>query len=305
MRKKLRRTGTRRYFRRSKTADAEAVEAEKKKEAEEKEFKDPTKFAAKKSKAAAKTGKQATQWGIMQASGIADEEIPSFADSMHWLEYFPPLAKRDVALLGCQVDWRRSFITTDVNPFYDSFVRWQFNTLKKLGKIVKAKRYAVYSPIDKQPCADHDRASGEGVGPQEYLLIKMHVLEENFETLECLKPLKGKEVFLAAATLRPETMYGQTNCWILPEGEYGAYELKSKEVFVMGGKSRAEFIVSRTIRRGRETKVVVHDERFGTDGVLGQSAERGVGENLRVADVDDFHDQRDRRGHLGPVGFSG
>ena len=219
------------------TADAEAVEAEKKKGAEEKEFKDPTKFAAKKSKAAAKTGKQATQWGIMQASGIADEEIPSFADSMHWLEYFPPLAKRDVALLGCQVDWRRSFITTDVNPFYDSFVRWQFNTLKKLGKIVKAKRYAVYSPIDKQPCADHDRASGEGVGPQEYLLIKMHVLEENFETLECLKPLKGKEVFLAAATLRPETMYGQTNCWILPEGEYGAYELKSKEVFVMAERA--------------------------------------------------------------------
>jgi len=71
-------------------ADAEDIEAEKKKgaEKEEKEFKDPTKFAAKKSKAAAKTGKQATQWGIMQASGIADEEIPSFADSMHCWNIF-------------------------------------------------------------------------------------------------------------------------------------------------------------------------------------------------------------------------
>ena len=136
--------------------EREAQKKQTEKEQMEKD-KDPTKFAAKKSKAAAKTGKQATQWGIMQASGIADEEIPFFADSMHWLNYFPPLAKRDVALLGCQVDWRRSFITTDVNPFYDSFVRWQFNTLKKLGKIVKAKRYAVYSPIDGQPCADHDR----------------------------------------------------------------------------------------------------------------------------------------------------
>ena len=29
-----------------------------------------------------------------------------------------------------KVDWRRSFITTDANPFYDSFVRWQFLTLK-------------------------------------------------------------------------------------------------------------------------------------------------------------------------------
>lgn len=27
------------------------------------------------------------------------------------------------------MDWRRSFITTDMNPFYDSFTRWQFWTL--------------------------------------------------------------------------------------------------------------------------------------------------------------------------------
>lgn len=41
----------------------------------------------------------------------------------------------------CQVDWRRSFITTDVNPFYDSFVRWQFVTLKERKKIKFGKRY--------------------------------------------------------------------------------------------------------------------------------------------------------------------
>jgi hypothetical protein len=45
------------------------------------------------------------------------------------------------------------------------------------GRIVKDKRYAVYSPLDGQPCADHDRASGEGVGPQEYTLIKLRVRE--------------------------------------------------------------------------------------------------------------------------------
>lgn len=39
------------------------------------------------------------------------------------------------------------------------------------------RRYAVYSPLDAQPCADHDRASGEGVNPQEYTLIKMEALE--------------------------------------------------------------------------------------------------------------------------------
>ena len=34
----------------------------------------------------------------------------------------------------------------------------------------------MYSPVDGQPCADHDRASGEGAKPQEYTLVKMRVL---------------------------------------------------------------------------------------------------------------------------------
>eukprot|EP00878_Enallax_costatus_P044083 GHUV01052265.1.p1 GENE.GHUV01052265.1~~GHUV01052265.1.p1 ORF type:complete len:124 (-),score=23.70 GHUV01052265.1:232-603(-) len=89
--------------------------------------------------------------------------------------------------MGCGVDWRRSFITTDMNPFYDSFVRWQFWTLYRQGKIVKDKRYAVYSPLDGQPCADHDRASGEGVGPQEYTLIKMRVKELKGVCGKCYK----------------------------------------------------------------------------------------------------------------------
>lgn len=38
-------------------------------------------------------------------------------------------------------------------------------------------RLSVYSPKDRQPCADHDRASGEGVNPQDYTLVKMEALE--------------------------------------------------------------------------------------------------------------------------------
>ena len=59
---------------------------------------------------------------------------------MHWLGHFPPLAKSDLQSLGLRVDWRRSFITTSTNPFYDSFVRWQFIALKERGKIKFGKR---------------------------------------------------------------------------------------------------------------------------------------------------------------------
>ena len=32
----------------------------------------------------------------------------------------------------------------------------------------------------------------------------------------------GSSVYLVAATLRPETMYGQTNCWVKPDMTYVA-----------------------------------------------------------------------------------
>lgn len=187
------------------------------------------KSKGKKGKVVAKTGGLKYQWQIMSAMGLADEEIKEFTDPAHWLKYFPPHTQADLRRMGVRVDWRRSFITTDANPYYDSFVRWQFIRLKERNKIKFGKRYTIFSPKDDQPCMDHDRSSGEGVGPQEYTLIKMRVKEPFPDTL---KSLKGKPVFLVAATLRPETMFGQTNCWVKPDMQYVAVEMKSGEVFI-------------------------------------------------------------------------
>lgn len=63
-------------------------------------------------------------------------------------------------------------------------------------------RYTIFSPKDGQPCMDHDRSSGEGVGPQEYTLIKLQVLDPKPAALAHIK----EPIFLVAATLRPETM---------------------------------------------------------------------------------------------------
>lgn len=69
--------------------------------------------------------------GARQPLLPASFTAPRRRDPAHWLHYFPPLAKRDLIAMGCGIDWRRSFITTDYNPYYDSFVQWQFWTLKK------------------------------------------------------------------------------------------------------------------------------------------------------------------------------
>ena len=180
----------------------------------------------KHSKVAVKTGGAKYQWSILQSIGIPDEEIPKFADTAYWLEYFPPKCHEDLNRFGLHVDWRRSFVTTDVNPFYDSFIRWQFNKLRAKNHIRFGKRYTIFSPKDGQPCMDHDRQSGEGVEPKEYICIKMHLDSPSQKFIEKFPQLTGKEVHMVAGTLRPETMYGQTNCWVGPEIEYGAFEAK-------------------------------------------------------------------------------
>eukprot|EP01125_Pyxidicula_operculata_P021751 TRINITY_DN8610_c0_g1_i1.p1 TRINITY_DN8610_c0_g1~~TRINITY_DN8610_c0_g1_i1.p1 ORF type:complete len:1095 (-),score=332.96 TRINITY_DN8610_c0_g1_i1:700-3957(-) len=188
------------------------------------------KTKSKKAKVAQKSDEK-FQWEIMQSSGIPDSEIPDFSDAYHWLSYFPPKAKEDLKSMGSKIDWRRSFITTDKNPYYDAFIRWQFNKLKKVDKIRYGKRETIFSPLDGQPCMDHDRATGENVGVSEYTLIKQELQRPYPKALASLESNPAK-VYLVPATLRPETMYGQTNCWVLPDGDYGAYKINDKEIFV-------------------------------------------------------------------------
>ncbi|KAG9621418.1 leucyl-tRNA synthetase, partial [Aureobasidium melanogenum] len=200
---------------------------------------DITKFGAKKSKAAAKAVSMKYQFQIMGALGIQKEEIHKFADPYHWLDHFPALCERDLTNIGARVDWRRSMVTTDRNPYYDAFVRWQMNRLKELGKIKFGKRYTVYSPKDKQACMDHDRSSGEGVGVQEYTALKMKV-QEWAEPAQ--KSLAGKlpenaNVYFIPATLRPETMMGQSACFVGPKIEYGIYKVSETEYYFVSERA--------------------------------------------------------------------
>uniref|UniRef100_A0A8C6L2C0 Leucine--tRNA ligase, cytoplasmic n=1 Tax=Nothobranchius furzeri TaxID=105023 RepID=A0A8C6L2C0_NOTFU len=216
--------------------DEEEEEETKEKPAASDEIIIKDKAKGKKSKAVAKSGSSTFQWDIMRSLGLNDQEISPFANAEHWLEYFPPLAVKDLKKMGVKVDWRRSFITTDVNPFYDSFVRWHFLTLKERKKIKFGKRYTIFSPKDGQPCMDHDRQTGEGVGPQEYTLIKMKIVEPYTAKFKS-KVFYSKSIFLVAATLRPETMFGQTNCWVRPDMKYVAFETTSGDVFISTSRS--------------------------------------------------------------------
>lgn len=144
------------------------------------------------------------QLEILESMGIDEKEVNRFADPVYWTEYFPRRWENSMRRLGMSIDWRRKFITTSLEPNYDAFVRWQFTKLKEGDYVRKGSHPVIWCPKDNIPVGDHDRSEGEGVVPTEYTLLK-------FE-------LSGR--YLVAATLRPETAFGQTNLWINPGADY-------------------------------------------------------------------------------------
>ena len=146
----------------------------------------------------------AAQIKILTDMGIPVSEIPSFADIQKWTQFFPAAARKDLEDYGASVDWTRTFITTSLNPAYDRFVEWQFRRLREKGYVKMGRHPVIWCPKDRQPVADHDRYEGEGETPVEFTLLKF--------------PWNGR--FLVAATLRPETVFGQTNLWVDPEVSY-------------------------------------------------------------------------------------
>ena len=72
----------------------------------------------------------------------------------------------------------------------------------------------------------------------ENFVANRHCLVNVMHRSDSCLSVQGKgSVYLMAATLRPETMYGQTNCWVLPDGEYGAYAGPDGDVYVMAPRS--------------------------------------------------------------------
>src|SRR3989338_1218932 len=159
---------------------------------------------------------------IIKSMGFSEKEVKNFGDVKHWIDTFVPAAKEDLSRLGESVDWRRSFITTDLNPYYDKFIRWQFRKLREKGFVEKGKRPVVWCEKDKMVVGDHDRAEGEGETPQDFMWVKFR--------------MKDSDLILMAGTTRPDALYGQTNLWVDPDGDYVVAKVKD-EKWVVGRKA--------------------------------------------------------------------
>ena len=146
--------------------------------------------------------------------GVTGEEMKKMQTPMDYARYFIenhyiPGMKG----MGYSIDWRRQFTTND--PHYSRFITWQYNTLYRYGLVREGKHPVRYCTGCRNPVTAHDILEGEEAEMQEWTLLKFR-----FEDPTGDPKLKTENCFIIAATLRPETMYGQTNMWVNPDVEY-------------------------------------------------------------------------------------
>jgi leucyl-tRNA synthetase len=155
-----------------------------------------------------------TQIETFKLYGASDRDLENFKKfgpaftARYWMKRWI----EDLKLAGYSADWRRTFITA-ITPQYNRFIEWQYNTLKKKGYVTQGTHPVIWCSHCKSPTGDHDRLKGEGESPIEYILIKF----------------KLDEKILPCGTLRPETVYGVTNIWVIPSEDYVEAEVNGEK----------------------------------------------------------------------------
>ena len=142
----------------------------------------------------------------LRANGCSDKEIEKLKNVDEVVRFFNQVYINEYwKKFGFLVDFRR--FTTTINPDYNKFIDWQFRKLKEKNLLVQKPYFATFC-VNCGPIAvdasQTDISKGGAAEQQEFTLLKFKFGDE----------------FITAATLRPETVYGQTNLWVDPNVNY-------------------------------------------------------------------------------------
>ena len=140
----------------------------------------------------------------------------SFREPRGIADFFSEVVIKDFSSLGFSIDWTRRFNSAE--PVYQKFVTWQFLKLKELGLIKQGSYPVLFSPDDGNAVGEDDIKDGDTdkVSIEELTVVIF----------------TGKNFDLAAASLRPETLYGTTNLWISPGAEYLRCRWKGRTIVI-------------------------------------------------------------------------
>jgi leucyl-tRNA synthetase len=143
---------------------------------------------------------------ILKSNGCTDEEIEVLKDPNQVVKFFSQVYINEYwKKFGFLADWER-FMTT-IDPGYKKFIQWQFRKLHDRGMLTQ-KPYFGTACLECGPVAvdasETDISQGGNAEKLEWTLLKFRMGDD----------------FVVAATLRPETVFGQTNFWANPDVQY-------------------------------------------------------------------------------------
>jgi leucyl-tRNA synthetase len=150
----------------------------------------------------------------LKNNGCSEEKIKELVDPEKVVEYFNQVYINDYwKKFGFLCDWDRFTCTTHKD--YEKFIQWQFKKLQQKDLLIQKPYFATAcvscGPVAVDP-SETDISKGGTAEKNEYTLLKFKFGEDN----------------LIAATLRPETIYGQTNLWMNPDAEYVRVEVEGE-----------------------------------------------------------------------------
>ena len=151
-------------------------------------------------------------------NGCPEEKLKDLTDPMSVVNFFNDVYVNDYwKRFGFLADWRR--FTCTLYSDYAKFIEWQFRKLNDAGLLIQKPYFAPAcpscGPVAVDP-SETDLSKGGNAETQEYTLLKF----------------KCGDLFLIAATLRPETVYGQVCFWVNPEVEYVKIR-NGKEIWIV------------------------------------------------------------------------
>ncbi|MEM2908982.1 MAG: leucine--tRNA ligase [Candidatus Bilamarchaeaceae archaeon] len=156
--------------------------------------------------------------------GISKEKTKTLTDPEKLVLYFSHEIEQGMREMGYSIDWRRKFYTFDRK--FNAFIQWQFRKLKELGYLVKGEYPIAWCPNDRQAVSAHDTKGDIDPELEQVTVIKF--------------PADDGSGSFVVTTYRPETVYGVTNIWINPNGEYVRAKLNGEIVYI--AKKAAEMI---------------------------------------------------------------
>jgi leucyl-tRNA synthetase len=212
-----------------------------------------------------KVKKNDKEWiDYLKRNGCPEKTIQNLTEPERIVKYFNDVYVNEYwKKFGFLSDWRR--FTSTIFPDYNKFIEWQFKKLNDLNLLVQKPYFATAclecGPVAVDP-SETDISKGGNAEKQEFTLLKFRL----------------EDKFLIAATLRPETIFGQTNLWVNPKIKLveikvndqkwivskESYEklLNQKDKIELVGDFKENIIGKKVIAPGIEKEVIILPSDF-------------------------------------------